>query len=227
MVDGYKTPIVDTSIGIVMRLNNYQIQADQFCSEGNFGAWNNILDIIFRTLNYEDQVEQIRDEETDKFIEVKFKDKEQENFLFFNKKINDANVFFNKAIKEYKGFRDDEYPENLSYEDVIEKFDSENTFFYVDPPYWQSENLYSFHSFNRESHFELADVLQNIKGKFLLSYYDYKELNDLYPKSIFNRFKKEYKRSSRPSKSNEKKPITTEMLVSNYNKQNLLDLFFK
>lgn len=117
--------------------------------------------------------------------------------------------------------------ENLSYEKIIEKFDSENTFFYIDPPYWQSENLYSFHSFIKESHFELAEILQNIKGKFLLSYYDYKELSDLYPKSKFNRFKKEYKKSSRPNKKNEKKPITTEVLISNYKNQIDTNLFFE
>jgi len=117
MVNGHKTPIVDTSIGIVMRLNSYWIQADQFCSESEFRAWNNILDIIFRTLNYEDQVEQIRDEKTDEFIEVKFRDKEKENNNYFSTKINSANLFYNKAIKEYKGFRDDDYPENLSFED--------------------------------------------------------------------------------------------------------------
>jgi DNA adenine methylase len=61
-------------------------------------------------------------------------------------------------------------------------YDSESTFFYVDPPHMGKEDYYINNDFNRNSHYELAETLNNIKGKFLLSYYYFDGLEDLYPK---------------------------------------------
>ena len=62
---------------------------------------------------------------------------------------------------------------NKDYKEVINEFDSKYTFFYVDPPYFGFEQRYNNHNFTKESHRELLDVLKNIKGKFILSYYDF------------------------------------------------------
>jgi DNA adenine methylase len=70
--------------------------------------------------------------------------------------------------------------ENLNYIDVINKWDSKSAFFYVDPPYYGKEKYYINHDFNKNSHKELADVLNNIKGKFLLSYYYFDGIEELY-----------------------------------------------
>lgn len=75
---------------------------------------------------------------------------------------------------------------NLDYKKVIEKYDSENTFFYVDPPYMGKEKKYINHPFNKESHKELSDVLNNIKGRFLLSYYYFNGLEKLYDNCRFD-----------------------------------------
>lgn len=71
---------------------------------------------------------------------------------------------------------------NLDYKEVIKMYDSESTFFYVDPPHMGKEDYYINNDFNRNSHYELAETLNNIKGKFLLSYYYFDGLEDLYPK---------------------------------------------
>ena len=60
---------------------------------------------------------------------------------------------------------------NLDYKDIINKYDSKSTFFYIDPPYKGKEEYYINHDFSKETHKELAEFLNNIKGKFLLSYY--------------------------------------------------------
>ncbi len=70
---------------------------------------------------------------------------------------------------------------NLDYKDTIKMYDSESTFFYIDPPYMGKEKYYINHDFTKESHSELASVLNNIKGKFLLSYYHFDGLEELYP----------------------------------------------
>jgi DNA adenine methylase len=69
---------------------------------------------------------------------------------------------------------------------VIEKYDSPSTFFYVDPPYMGKERHYINHGFSGESHIELAKILNNIKGKFLLSYYYFNGLEKLYENCRFD-----------------------------------------
>jgi DNA adenine methylase len=71
--------------------------------------------------------------------------------------------------------------EGLDFIDCINKYDSENTLFYVDPPYFNTENYYHFHNFDRQRHRELSNILSNIDGKFCLSYYYNRMLEELYP----------------------------------------------
>jgi DNA adenine methylase len=75
---------------------------------------------------------------------------------------------------------------NLDYKDIISKYDSESTFFYVDPPYMGKEEYYINHDFNKDTHKELSEVLNNIKGRFLLSYYYFDGIEDLYPNCKFD-----------------------------------------
>lgn len=75
--------------------------------------------------------------------------------------------------------------ENLDYKDIIKKYDSESSFFYVDPPYMGKEKYYINHNFSKESHKELAEVLNNIKGRFLLSYYYFDGIEELYSSCRF------------------------------------------
>lgn len=74
---------------------------------------------------------------------------------------------------------------NLDYKDAIAKYDSDDSFFYIDPPYKGKESYYINHNFCDVSHYELADILSNIKGRFLLSYYDFDGLNKLYSQCNF------------------------------------------
>ena len=75
--------------------------------------------------------------------------------------------------------------ESLDYKDCIKKWDSSRSLFYVDPPYRNTENYYLFHNYTRDSHYELSETLKSIKGKFCLSYYYFKDLEDWYPTSEF------------------------------------------
>ena len=73
----------------------------------------------------------------------------------------------------------------MDFQTVIEKYDSEKTYFYVDPPYYivGEGNYYSNHEFNRQDHERLANCLKSIKGKFSLSYYDFPQLSEWFPKN--------------------------------------------
>jgi DNA adenine methylase len=74
--------------------------------------------------------------------------------------------------------------ENLDCVDLIRRYDSPGTFFYVDPPYYKMEFYYS-KDFHREKHQELADTLGQIQGRFALSYYDFDDLKKFYPEDRF------------------------------------------
>ena len=71
---------------------------------------------------------------------------------------------------------------NDDFEDVINEFDSPTTYFYLDPPYWKTENYYSNQDFDVSDHERLAEVLGKIEGKYSLSYYDFDILKEYYPK---------------------------------------------
>ncbi len=62
--------------------------------------------------------------------------------------------------------------EALPYQEAIRRYDSETTLFYLDPPYWGSGDLYGLGEFKRSEFEELADILERINGRFILSLND-------------------------------------------------------
>lgn len=88
--------------------------------------------------------------------------------------------------------------ECLDFEKHIEKYDSKETLFYLDPPYYNTEFQYyrGAEHFGRAGHQRLADVLKNIEGKFILSYYDFDGLDEMYPKDKFRWEGKSFTRAS-------------------------------
>jgi DNA adenine methylase len=105
--------------------------------------------------------------------------------------------------------------ENMDFEDVIKKYDSPKSYFYVDPPYWKTENYYSNHDFDRDDHERLANTLKNIKGKFSLSYYDFPLLSEWFPKDQFNWEMKQFAKAA-AAKKGEKQNMGEELLIMNY-----------
>jgi DNA adenine methylase len=70
--------------------------------------------------------------------------------------------------------------ENLDYKEFIRRYDREGTLFYLDPPYYGSENDYGHGLFAREEFGLMADLLKGIKGTFILSLNDRKEVRKLF-----------------------------------------------
>lgn len=62
--------------------------------------------------------------------------------------------------------------ENRPYDQVIARFDKPRTLFYLDPPYWGCEKDYGEGLFSREDFGRLAQQLDGLKGKFILSLND-------------------------------------------------------
>lgn len=71
---------------------------------------------------------------------------------------------------------------NADFGKVIPANDSPNTVFYLDPPYYFTEDYYPGQIFTEADHYRLFETIMGIKGLWLLSYNFCPETVDLYSK---------------------------------------------
>ena len=140
-----------------------------------------------------------------KFIDLKGKYESKYNSLI--NKLNDKK-YQEKLINISK-------IECLDYSDLIMKYDSKETFFYVDPPYWKTEDYYSNHDFDSNDHKKLIDILKQTKASWALSYYDFPQLNEWLPESKFRWIRKDFCKAA-GAKKGHKQNKGTEILILNY-----------
>jgi len=105
--------------------------------------------------------------------------------------------------------------ENLDFQQLIEKYDSSTTYFYCDPPYYKTENYYANHEFGIETHERLANTLKSIDGKFSLSYYDFVQLSEWFPKDEYTWENKDFAKAAM-AKAGKAQTVGTELLIMNY-----------
>jgi len=72
------------------------------------------------------------------------------------------------------------YIDNRSFEKVIALYDSPETLFYLDPPYWTPGERFYQHDFTEADHQRLREILGGVKGRFILSYNDCTAIRKLY-----------------------------------------------
>lgn len=70
--------------------------------------------------------------------------------------------------------------ENLDWLAFIRRYDRPETLFYLDPPYWGSEDDYGREFFGRDQFARLAETLRGIKGRFILSINDVPEIREAF-----------------------------------------------
>ena len=123
-----------------------------------------------------------------------------------------------KNIQLYKDKLKNTIIKSQDYRKLIKDYDTDKTFFYLDPPYENSKGLYKDYGMDYE---EMAYILKNIKGKFALS------INGSpYIKKTFKDFKivkLELKTSANYNESSKSKGIGNsffkereELLIMNY-----------
>jgi len=113
------------------------------------------------------------------------------------------------AIKRAHERLRDVYIFNEDFEKLIDRYDSADTFFYCDPPYWGTEKAYECR-IGQADHERLAEALKRAKGKFLLSYNDVPAIRDLYGWAIIEEVSTCY------SLAKQAKRRVTELLIRNY-----------
>jgi DNA adenine methylase len=99
------------------------------------------------------------------------------------------------------------------FADCIRRYDSPDTFFYLDPPYVDAADFSHYRPMEEKRNRELMEILAGIKGRFLLSYDNAPLVRELATKNKFN-VKKVGVLYTLPRGSNDKK--VTELLISNY-----------
>lgn len=101
--------------------------------------------------------------------------------------------------------------ENQSFEILIPHYDREDSFFYLDPPYYNSEYVYDA-DFDWEQHVQMRDILADCKGKWLVSQADFPEIRDLYKEYCILDFKRIHSMAQRARPGSQ----FGELLIGNY-----------
>jgi DNA adenine methylase len=87
------------------------------------------------------------------------------------------------AVLKYADVWRDIIIENLDFRDVIKRYDSERTVFYLDPPYPDRSKEYYGVEFTADDLRDLATMLTRVRGRFLLKldYKTYELVRDILP----------------------------------------------
>lgn len=70
------------------------------------------------------------------------------------------------------------YIENLDWVACIDRYDRTHTFFYMDPPYWETEG-YGV-AFGLDQYEKMAEKLRNLKGKAIVSLNDHPDIRRIF-----------------------------------------------
>lgn len=102
------------------------------------------------------------------------------------------------------------YVENLSFEKIIDKYDRDYSFFFCDPPYFETTGYGN--TFGENEQLLLRDKLSNLKGKFLLTINDHEKVREWY--KDFNL--KEVQVNYSVSKEVKARGKYNELIITNY-----------
>lgn len=97
---------------------------------------------------------------------------------------------------------------------IFQRYDSPNTHFYIDPPYFFTEDYYPGNIFLRSDHQRLAAILLNAEGLWLLSYNLCPEVLELYQQPGI--FIEQVDRINNMAQRYEGGAVYQEVLISNY-----------
>lgn len=124
-------------------------------------------------------------------------------------------IFNTELLIELKRRLRNTYVENLDYKVIFEKYDRQWTIFFCDPPYLETDIKFSVDckiNFDKDEHIKLANILKNIKGKFLLTINDHPFIRKLYEGFNITETKVNYS----VAKKNESRKKYNELIITNY-----------
>lgn len=101
-----------------------------------------------------------------------------DNFGYGTTGMPGPQIFNTENLLKIKERLRNTYIENLNFEEIIKKYDRPHTFFFCDPPYFETKGYKD--KFTEEHHIKLRDLLRNVEGKFLLTINDHKQVREWY-----------------------------------------------
>ena len=104
--------------------------------------------------------------------------------------------------------------ENLDFGRIIPTQDSGSTFYYLDPPYFFTEDYYPGRIYTEADHYRLFETIMQVKGLWLMSYNYCQETVDLYSKPGL--YIERVKRINNMAQKYDPGATFDEILVSNY-----------
>ena len=119
-------------------------------------------------------------------------------------------IFYKNVLGELKERLRNTYVENLSFEKIIDKYDRDYSFFFCDPPYFETTGYGN--TFGENEQLLLRDKLSNLKGKFLLTINDHEKVREWY--KDFNI--KEVQVNYSVSKEAKARGKYNELIITNY-----------
>lgn len=102
------------------------------------------------------------------------------------------------------------YIEHLPYHKLIPRLDRPDVFFYLDPPYWDCEDVYGKGLFGKDDFTLLRNLLAKAKGKWLMSINDVPQIRELFSEFYIREVRTQYTLASTDPKR------VTELLIANY-----------
>lgn len=119
-------------------------------------------------------------------------------------------IFYKGVLEDIKNRLRNTYVENLSFEKIIDKYDRDYSFFFVDPPYWETTGYDN--EFGENEHLLLKEKLINLKGKFLLTINDHEQVREWYKGFNIKEVEVTYSVSKEPKARGKYK----ELIITNY-----------
>lgn len=80
--------------------------------------------------------------------------------------------------------------ENEPWQRCLKRYDRPHTFFYADPPYWQTAGYE--HAFDWSQYEQLANAMQTMQGKMMLSINDHPDIHTLFAQFRITRLELSY-----------------------------------
>lgn len=119
-------------------------------------------------------------------------------------------IFYQGVLGNIKERLRNTYVENKSFEDIIKRYDRPHSFFFCDPPYFETAGYGN--EFGQKEHLLLRDTLADIKGKFMVTINDHPQVRKWY--KDFN--VEEVKVAYSVSKEQKARKEYGELIITNY-----------
>lgn len=106
--------------------------------------------------------------------------------------------------------------ENLDWRECIDRYDRPTTVMYIDPPYPENKCNYAHNMRTWEEHYELAERLNAVQCKWILSSYDAPEIRRLYGGSPYHILSVESFSGMKAKKNGSERVLNQEVLITNF-----------